>query len=88
MNITNLLHILKHGHAYTETAEDGTVKGQVLVPPSKTYLEAAKVIETLLQRFEKQGEIVQHLQRQLLETQNELDKFYKERDQQKQPATE
>ena len=56
MNIQQLLHHLKHGYGYTATQESGE-PFQVLNPPNKYMLQAAKVLEQVLPELERLNQL-------------------------------
>lgn len=75
MNIDILMNTLKHGTVLNKYNEDGQVVGQEMRPPNKHMLEAARVIEHLLQQLNNNQHYMNQLQHERDEALQQLEHF-------------
>jgi hypothetical protein len=77
MNIQQLLHHLKHGYSYTATNEGGEPY-QVLNPPNKYMIQAAKIIEKVLPEIEQLTKQAIHSREMLWQAHADCERLTKE----------
>jgi hypothetical protein len=83
MDTNWLVQLLMHGEVYNAQNSDGSTY-QVTRAPTNLTIKAAKVIQQLSNQLQQNAEIIQNLMRQLNNANNELELFYKQRQQEAQ----
>lgn len=87
MDINWLVQRLKHGEIYNAQNAEGETY-QVTRPPTSISIKAADVIQRLSDQLQQNAETTQNLMRQLHNTNEELNFFYKKRDEENQAKKE
>ena len=75
MNIDIILTKLKNGETRVINGPDGYAISQELIPPSKTMLGAAKIIEQLLKQLESNQQIMNQLHNERNQLITELERI-------------